>query len=113
MTEDKNDLVKGAVVEKLQQIEDYWQLITNGPTVTINNPFSISFQGKTISPIECNREICTGQKIIAENYSENMFYQIILGNGARITISLDPTDYICPEAVYISDANNGCQFVVF
>lgn len=113
MTEDEKDLVTGAVVKKLQQIEDYWQIITNGPIVTINNPFFIAFQGRTISPIECNQEICTGQKIVAENYLENRFYQFVLENGAKITISLDPIDYICPEAVYIVNANNGCPFIVF
>lgn len=112
VTEDEKDLLTGAVVKKLQQIEDYWQLITNGPIVTINNPFLIVFQSRTISPIECNQKIYAGQKIVTENYLENRYYQIVLENGAKINISLEPMDYICPEAVYISDSNNG-QFVVF
>lgn len=108
---DMNDLLIGSVVEKVQPVEDYWQILTDGPIITINNPFEITLFGKHI-PVETASKVIVGKKIVAENYMEDAYYLIILENDIRIRISLNPMDYVCPEAVYIANSNSG-QFVVF
>ena len=108
---DMDDLLIGSIVKKMQPVEDYWQILTDGPIVTINNPFEITLLGKHM-PMETATKVMVGQRIVAENYLEDDYYLIILENGLQINISLNPMDYVCPEAVYIANSNSG-QFVVF
>lgn len=106
------DLLSGAVVKDFYPICDYWQLITDGPIVTINNPIVIFYQNKSYFPHEIEKEFVSGKKITSETYVENESYEIFLQNELRIKISLCPDDYVCPEAICISNSRSG-GFVVF
>ena len=105
-------LLSDAVVTGLYPVCDYWQLITNGPVITINNPIEISYKNKVYLPCEIDKSLITGRRITGERYIENVLYEIVLENTLRIKISLCPDDYVCPEAVCISNPNMG-GFVVF
>lgn len=39
-------LLSDAVVTDLYPVCDYWQLVTDGPVITINNPIEISYMNK-------------------------------------------------------------------
>lgn len=106
------NLLSGAVVMHLYPVCDYWQLITDGPIITINNPIEISYNNGVYLPGEIDKHFISGEKITSEMYVENEFYEITLQNTLRIKISLYPDDYVCPEAVCISNSNMGV-FVVF
>lgn len=53
-----------------------------------------------------------GQTVVSECCEEDAYYQITLGNGVRLQISLRPEDYTGPEGVYILNSNAGL-FLVF
>ena len=106
------NLLSDAVVIDLYPVCDYWQLITDGPIITINNPIEISYNNRVYLPGKIGRHFIIGEKIISEMYVENEFYKITLQNALQIKISLCPDDYVCPEAVCISNPNMGV-FVVF
>lgn len=43
-------LLSDAVVTDLYPVCDYWQLVTDGPVITINNPIEISYMNKVYLP---------------------------------------------------------------
>ena len=90
----------------------YWQHVTDGPVITINNPIEISYMNKVYLPYEIDKSLITGRRITGEKYIENVLYELVLENTLRIKISLCPDDYVCPEAVCVSNSNIG-SFVVF
>ena len=105
-------LLSDAVVTDLYPMCDYWQLVTDGPVITINNPIEISYKNKAYLPCEIDKSLITGRRITGEKYIENVLYELVLENTLRIKISLCPDDYVCPEAVCVSNSNIG-SFVVF
>lgn len=105
-----DNLLVGATVKALCSVHDYWQLITDQPIVTINNPFQVIYNDEIVT---CDRySIVQGQKIMDEKYVENGYYEITLTSNISIKISLSPEDYTCPEGVYIYNSNEGL-FIVF
>ena len=54
-----DNLLCDAIVKDLCPICDYWQFITDGPIITINNPFKIYFKGRVYLPYEIEKQdIC-------------------------------------------------------
>ena len=81
-------LLSDAVVTDLYPVCDYWQLVTDGPVITINNPIEISYMNKVYLPYEIDKSLITGRRITGEKYIENVLYELVLENTLRIKISL-------------------------
>lgn len=106
------DFLTGAVVQELRPVCDYWQLVTDGPIVSLYNPFQVFLPHQEQPSHHWDCGMVEGQAVVSECCEEDAYYQITLGNGVRLQISLRPEDYTGPEGVYILNSNAGL-FLVF
>lgn len=106
------DFLTGAVVQTLCPVCDYWQLMTDGPIVSIYNPFQLFLPQQEHPVCHWDSSMVEGQTVVGECCEEDVFYQITLGNGVRLQISLRPEGYTGPEGIYILNSNAGL-FLVF
>lgn len=60
------NLLSDAMLMDLYPVCDYWQLITDGSIITINNPIEISYNNAVYLPSEIDKRLIIGKKITSE-----------------------------------------------
>ena len=86
----------GTTIQKIDKVEDYFQLIMDTEIMNIFNPVTC-YSSNDINKIELSNAI--KKKIVNIEYETRMFIKIKLEDETYIEISLLEEDYTGPEAI--------------
>lgn len=88
----------GTTIQKVDRVEDYFQLIMDTEIMNIFNPVT-SYTSNDINNIELINAI--KKKIVNIEYETRMFLKIKLEDDTYIEISFLEEDYTGPEAINV------------
>lgn len=91
----------GSRIEKVEEVYDYWQWVTDKGSINIYNPFEFSSKGNRIR----NKEVITkdsfNEVIINVDFVANLYVTFVFSNDIKLKVSLLDEDYTAPEAISI------------
>ena len=101
------------VGEKLSAVVfvlDYHQLQFDGPTFTILNPITVisNDSGVAVGEDQFRNRLCAQIAKIVRSviYTENDSLVVEFEDGSKISVSLQPEDYVGPEAIVFHGNDN-------
>jgi hypothetical protein len=89
------DLV-GTTIQKVEKIQDYFQLSMDSEIMNIFNPVSCYSSNETTKIQVCH---AIKKRVINIEYEARVYLKIILEDEVLVEISLLPDDYTGPEAI--------------